>query len=275
MTEILNIKKVQNFLENAKAEDLEGLLISDSQLQSIRKNANAIYKMKLSQVITIQEHIKKVNWKEKIDHKVRYSNEIRKAQTADENMPSKDVRYVGIDIGTTNFINASDPTLTHVFNFNTVLIKRAMDSLKREMMNIDNLYIEDKEPVIQAAYDRFSERIERTVDLSLRNLMKYYPDGTTYVIGRPDPGKSEPQFHYLLNEITKHLERLASTNACKVYNGNENYTSHLCPECGYGSKDNRTADNTFECVSCGFTHRNDDAVAACNIIRKFIRKNDL
>ena len=43
------------------------------------------------------------------------------------------------------------------------------------------------------------------------------------------------------------------------------YTSRICPKCGYESKLNRKSQSRFECVSCGFS-ANADRVGAENIM---------
>lgn len=58
-------------------------------------------------------------------------------------------------------------------------------------------------------------------------------------------------------------------NTDKIYMIDEHNTSRTCPKCNHVSKLNRKDNNSFICCECGFTHHNDDIVAAQNIAEKF------
>lgn len=73
-------------------------------------------------------------------------------------------------------------------------------------------------------------------------------------------------------ELGRQLEYKATWAGGVVEYQSEAYSSQTCLACGHVSKENRTAQDKFECVECEFSANADD-VAAQNQLQKFLRSD--
>lgn len=173
----------------------------------------------------------------------------------------KHATIVGIDIGTHNYLSASDLNMDVVYTDETNEMSRIYNKYKRRLKqpNINNEETERK----------FLKGMHKHTNKVVKDLKDLYPSPCVFIIGRGDGVNRADTlygkiFTYTYRAIMKYADSYDSVVCI-----DEGFTSLICPECTFMHKRNRKQSNRFECGSCGYQNDNDDIVAACNIAHKW------
>lgn len=202
-------------------------------------------------------------------------------------LPHKSTSIVGIDLGVKRFATLSDGTYLEPLNSFKKLSKRLAflqrqlakkvkfsANWKKQKAKINRLH----ERIANARYD-FLQKASTAIskshamvvveDLKVRN-MSSSAKGTA-----ESPGKMVKQKAGLNRSIldqgwamfVQMLEYKQDWLGGDVLKVDPKYTSQTCPCCSHISKDNRTTQENFECVECGYKE-NADLVGALNVLAR-------
>ena len=245
MYDNISIEALITFIQNEMTkEDAKALKISYSKISKIKKKQAYIWRMNF-------KDITKIN-----DYRV-YKKKQR-----------KNVEYVGIDIGTTHTLTASDIDMKR-----TLIIenKRIYNATKIYNQNYNNQNATKES--IQNTKEMLVRTIESNVDKIINQLLNRYTEPVTFIVGEVYQSVENIRPHYTLYQIfLREMKKRAKHHDINVVSIDESYTSLVCPKCHYKDSKNRTNSNSFKCKQCDFVHDNDDVVASANIVSRYISK---
>lgn len=240
MYDNINIKALITFIQNEMTkEDAKALKISYSKISKIKKKQAYIWRMNF-------KNIAKIN-----DYRL-YKKKQR-----------KNVKYVGIDIGTTHTLTASD-----------IDMKRTLIIENKRIYNATKIYNQSatKESV-QNTEEMLVRTIESNVNKIINQLLNHYIEPVTFIVGEVYQSVENIKPHYTLYQIfLREIKKRAKHHDINIVSIDESYTSIVCPKCHYKDSKNRTNSNRFKCKQCDFAHDNDDVVASANIVARYISK---
>jgi putative transposase len=193
---------------------------------------------------------------------------------------------VGIDVGIANFATLSTGEVIKPLNqfrkLETKLAreqrtlarrKKLSNGWKNQKTKIQRLHAfiaNSKSDFLHKASTNISKNHAMIVleDLKVRNLSKS-AKGTADNHGKNVKAKSGlnksilDQGWGMFRQMLEYKQRWSGGDVLAI---NPRNTSRTCLSCSHVSKDNRTTQAKFECVSCGYS-ANADYVGACNILR--------
>ncbi|OEK58858.1 zinc ribbon domain-containing protein [Staphylococcus equorum] len=243
----INVNTLINFIQcEMTTEDIKNIDISQSTLYKAKHNPDYILRMRFENIIKLSEYIIK------------------------KRLEKKRVSYVGIDIGTSNILTASDKDMKR-----TLIIenKRIYNAIKTY-----NRWLNGKNPTKESS-ENSKETLLRTIETNVAKLINeltnHYIEPVTFVVGKVYQESEKIRPHYTLYRIfvEKMREEMHYRNI-GIEIEDESYTSIICPECNHRDSGNRTNSNQFRCKSCGFSHENDDVVASVNIVKRYLENRE-
>ena len=202
---------------------------------------------------------------------------------------------VGIDVGIVHFASISDGTLNEQFIDFPSPLKMYSKRLAREQRKLSRKkkfsknWIKQKNRISKIHEDisnirkDYLHKVSTTLtknhgivgveDLKIKNMTKS-ARGTKENPGRNVRAKSGLNRAILdkgWGKFTGMLEYKLNYSGGMFVPVLAKYTSLICPECGYVSKENRESQAVFVCKSCGFTH-NADWVGAENVRKRVLKE---
>lgn len=265
--------KITRFIRNEMTnEDMNNMRLPKTTLVRLKSEKGAIGRASLNTINTINEYIKMKDEKQKhIQVNMQAQNDLNRTKK------KQTIHHVGVDIGTRNILSASDPLMKKTFTTNNKRIKNIISNYRNRKTN------KLSQKGLMNMQDEFNRTLETNISKIVNELIHYYGEGITFVIG--DLSNQHPNIQ---DNLIYHKDSLLSiifqkfVNTFKLYQMTynfdiafigENATSIICPECNQSSRDNRTkSHNRFECVNCGFHHHTDDEVAGCNIVKRYLQQ---
>ena len=201
--------------------------------------------------------------------------------------PKSDNQAVGLDMGVKLFYALSDGTTKNnpqILKTYERELRIAQRSLSRKVKKSNNWYKQVKKiskihlKIKRTRYD-FSQKASTelitgfqkivTEDLRLKNMTKS-AKGNQEEHGKKVKQKSGLNRVILdvaIGEFFRQLEYKADWYGREFLQIDPKYTSQICSQCGYKSKENRKTQAIFECVNCG-QKENADVNAAKNILAR-------
>ncbi|AYQ42313.1 DNA-cytosine methyltransferase [Burkholderia aenigmatica] len=196
-------------------------------------------------------------------------------------------RVIGIDVGIVRFATMSDGTFIaplNSFRKHEARLRRCQRAMSRKVQ-FSNNWIKAKARVqriharIGNARRDYLHKATTTIsqnhamvcieDLQVRNMSRSAA-GSTDAPGKNVRAKSGLNKAILDQgwfEFRRQLEYKLAWNGGWLVAVPPANTSRTCPACGYVSADNRTAQEKFACVECGYAE-NADVVGALNILAR-------
>ncbi|MDK7284278.1 zinc ribbon domain-containing protein [Staphylococcus pettenkoferi] len=247
MYDIIDLKALLTFIQNDITKDeAKRIKVDYKKINKVKKSPSYIERLKFKDIITLND----------------YRIEKKRQQ--------KNVKYVGVDIGTTHTLTASDKDMKRTLTIKnkrianaTKIFNRTYNNKNATVENIDNV----REMLIRT--------IEANVNKLTNQLINHYIEPITFVVGEVYSSESNIHPHYILySELVKQIKDKAKARNLNidVITINEKDTSIICPKCNCKDKKNRTKSNSFVCRSCRYKHNNDDVIASSNIVRRFNKK---
>lgn len=202
--------------------------------------------------------------------------DIKNIQEANPHIAPK---YVGIDLGTSHLMTASDITRTNtlvyhpehfnVVTYNLAKIKNTFPN-NNQTTNVNN--------------DRIDSILKSFIDSAINALLKQYSaQNTIFLLGNGDIDFAENNPNHsdsITEQMFKNIIRLFKERLTLDVPGrnirlvSERKTSITCPQCHTVDPKSRDLKlNNFKCNSCGFTHDVNDVVAAANFIINYTTEN--
>jgi len=238
---IVNIDEIIRFFsKEITREDIKNLNISTEVLEKYIENPIEILNGKLSDVKIVHDFL--------------------------QNRNKLDVDYLGIDLGTKTFMTCSDKKMNQTYTLNSTKIEKAIEKYQNKMLKNES---EKREAVI-----KFNKQIEEPISFSIKELNKVFKPNITYIIGLPDKDETTKEFYKLANVVIRLFKQYQRKYGYKIYYVRESNTSITCPNCYQINKKYRRPNNKFKCENCKFEHDNDHEVAACNIVNRYLRKEN-
>lgn len=227
-------EKVKYVIENSSDEQLRDIGIDQKTISCMRDHSKNIKDLNLSTAYTLYH---------------KYFSEW--------------ATVIGIDIGTGNYLSASDAsmerTYTDTSDERARIIKKYRARLKQK--KFDNNEAEKK----------FARGIKKHINKVVKEIMEIYPSPRVLVVGKGSgDGVSESMFGRIFVYTHKSLLKY-SDKFDDIVLVDEAYTSVKCPECSFVHKKNRKYNNHFKCRSCGYENEDDNIVASYNIAQEFLK----
>jgi len=246
---VLEIDVIIGFIRNhMTADDIKSMDVSTSVLYQMKHDTQRIYNARLETLLKIQTFIfnKRQQFRETI-----HSNE--------------KIQLVGLDIGTTHLVSASDAMLENVYTCHRQGVRNCINNyVSRKSKPLTRLELKQCE-------QNFSDGLKNQMRKTINELIRFYGNNVVYILGYSE--KSSSKIHNRIQHIFKQqLKQLIDENriAAQVEVVSEHSSSITCPKCHTRARANRTKDNAFRCVNCNYYHEINDEVAAYNIIQKYI-----
>ena len=236
-------------------EDIRQIPLGKSTLYRLKSSTKEIEKANIKTIYTIQTYA--------LEKKERIKEELALAES--EPHSETRTRFIGLDIGTSHLVSASDIDMKDTYTCHRQGVKNCIRSYNARMGKRPNKQQKKryKEELIKG--------LENQITKTINELIRHYGNNVIYVIGRTSI-RSESTFKTVHKTFVRILNQLIRENdlIASVAMINEHFTSITCPKCNYSSSLNRTSTNEFECEKCHFKHDNDDEVASCNIAKKYL-----
>lgn len=241
----ININTILRFIQQEMTvEDMRELDISYQTLYKVKKYETYIWRMRFENIIKINDYIKS------------------------KKLERKRVEYVGIDIGTSRTLTASDKDMKRTLILENNRIANAIKTYE--------MCLKGKKPTKEKkenAKEALLRTIEANVDKLVNQLINHYIEPVTFVIGKVNPISTEMISHSVLYQtVLERLNNLSLNHDINIMTVDENFTSITCPKCNHKDGRNRTKSNKFDCKNCEFTHDNDDVIASVNIVKRYLEE---
>ena len=119
------------------------------------------------------------------------------------------------------------------------------------------------------------ETIKNNVNHTVNNFISKNPKLKTIVLEKLDSFDNEKNYGKRINRLLNKWKRgflkdkltfISQLNSIELAYQNRAYTSQLCPNCGFVSRDNRNGEE-FTCIMCGYSE-NAHVVGALNILSR-------
>ena len=263
---IIRVAKIKRFLGSEMTkEDMKQIQLPKQTLVRLKSDSNALGRASLNTIAIIDEYIREQDEQKKLS---RNKHKELKAK-------SKAITHIGIDLGSKNFLSASDKDMIKTFTTDNHKIG---DALHRYGKQCKASHLSKR--AIKSIRKEFDLILNKNMDKIINELINIYGNNMTYVIGNPTPSDQSDNIHeydiknfsmIIYKRFNKRLNKYKNKHNIKVVNIDECYSSITCPKCDSVSKTNRTStSNRFECISCGFHHHTNDEVASCNIVKRYL-----
>lgn len=227
-------EKVKYVIENSSDEQLRDIGIDQKTISRLREDISYIQEVKLSTAYTLYH---------------KYFSEW--------------ATVIGIDIGTGNYLSASDASMERTYTDTSDELARIIKKYRARLKQkkFDNNEAEKK----------FARGIKKHINKVVKEIMEIYPSPRVLVVGKGSgDGISESMFGRIFVYTHKSLLKY-SDKFDDIVLVDEAYTSVKCPECSFVHKKNRKYNNHFKCRSCGYENEDDNIVASYNIAQEFLK----
>jgi len=251
---IINTKEIEEYIKKLSLDEIALNDVSEDMLKDLKNDYQTIYKYNLDMVIKLQNAVNR--------YKKVVEDEKEKERQAF--IQQQKVEYIGVDVGQTRIITASDYGMD---NYILLKEKNLTARIKKYNRNMDylikNKSHKDKKNLLEA----FKKHVKNIVKNELLYKLEVeYKNPTVFVIGKNyligDKYSSQQVLTDVVYSVLKEASE-TSDNIIGVDFVNERYTSVRCPECKNGNPENRSKDG-FKCNHCGFYHKRPDVVACRN-----------
>lgn len=172
---------------------------------------------------------------------------------------------VGIDIGTSEFLSASDLSMKKIYTDQSKEVSRIINKYENRLKdsNMDAGKIERK----------FLKGLKKHINSVIKELLELYPYPRIFIIGKGSSINEQDSIYGKVFAMTHKCLYKAIEDYDEIVLIDEQFTSLICPRCNHTNKKNRTKNNRFHCQSCGYEHPNDNVVASYNIAQRFWKNN--
>lgn len=265
---IIRVAKIRRFLTKEMTDnDMNKIKISNHVLQKLKDDSSALGRVSLNTIAIIDDYIRD---KDELLKSMKANGISRKALV-------KEITHIGIDLGTRNFLSASDKNMVKTFTTQNQKIGNALSYYQNNYCGKKLTKRLTKD--IQSEFDTI---LNKNIDNVINELINVYGDNMVYVIGNPTPSnQSDNIYDYdiksfntiIYKRFNSRLSKYKNKHNIKAVNIDEYSSSVTCPLCSHVSKYNRTSSsNRFECIDCGFHHHTNDEVASCNIVKSYLKQ---
>lgn len=256
---IIDTKEIEKYISKLLNDEPSDLAFPNYILTQLESDIQKLYGYDLNTIIKLQNAVNRYKKKE-TEEKAQYKQRLIESQS---------VNYIGIDVGKTRIITASN----YEMNDYVVLKEKNITSrIKIYNQKIDYVTkIKDyksKEELLSSLKADIKHLIRENI---LYKLKLKFREPTVYVIGKHFLNEDKYSAQNALTEcVYESLKEAMENNdfILKVEYVNERYTSVRCPECKKGSPENRSKSG-FECCYCHFYHKRPDIVACRNMLDNY------
>lgn len=261
---IIDTNEIEDLIKTMTDDDMLSIELEKSTLEQLQVDKERLYRSDLNTLIKLQNAVNRFKYKEK----EAFEKE-RRAIAKQKEAERVHANYIGIDVGQTRIITASDYTMNHYIVLESEAIKKRINKYK----NFFKQEEAKKSSTTRKDYIRsFKKHIKNIIKSNfIPQLEKMYKQPTIYVIGKHFLVPSKYSVQVILTECVFEILQDMSNDSKSIVGVryvNDRYTSVTCPECNKGNSLNKTKGGFF-CVNCYFHHENNDVVACHNILRNY------
>lgn len=261
---LIDTQAIKTFVATLSQEEINKIDVKNELLEQTKINQDFVFRLSLDNVMKIQNALNRKN------KQIENERQEEKKQRNE----SKEKDYVGIDVGQSKIITASNLEMDKYIVLKSKKIKQEINKYKNSYKKLSK----DKTGQSLKNLSRgFIDRVKHHVSQNMFiTLNEKFGDDVIYVVGNQSLMTYKYDVQALLTDSIFEVLKEKSQTSDKVIDavyGNERYSSVTCPKCHTGHPENREGDK-FKCKNCEFEHDNVDVVACRNILEKFNKSYD-
>ncbi|OEK58820.1 zinc ribbon domain-containing protein [Staphylococcus equorum] len=263
---IIDTKEIEEYITKLPLDEVSDMEVPEDILKNLKHDYQNIFQYNLSTAIKLQNAVNR--YKKEV--------EIEREEERQELIKQRKVKYIGVDVGQTRIITASDYEMD---NYIILKEKNLTARIKKYNKDMDNLMKAKNHKGKKLLLESFKKYVKNIVENELLYKLEIeYKQPTVFIIGKNYLIEDKYSSQNVLTDSIYTVFKEASLKEPSKSNGivdvdfvNERYTSVKCPECKNGSPENKSKDG-FKCSNCSFYHKRPDVVACRNMLDKYFKK---